>query len=97
MSELEEITNGKSLKELFTELRWQLWCGNLLGGTICSHIIKEIENKNGKILTKKEYYKLHKDYRGVWENPQYPKHKGKRTAMLSVGALWVEGEHFIIV
>ena len=97
MTELEGLTNGKSLRELLKDLQWQIYHGNLLGGTICSHIIDEIEQKGGKVLTKKQYSELHDDYKGIWENPQYPKYKGLRTAMLKVGELWVENEHFIVL
>jgi hypothetical protein len=44
MNELEEITNGKSLKELEMELIFQQEkMGESLGGAICSHIVHQIE------------------------------------------------------
>lgn len=43
MSELDEITNNKTVKQLESELSYQLSQGENLGGTICSHINDLIE------------------------------------------------------
>lgn len=43
MTELEEITNNKNIKQLESELAYQLAQGENLGGTICSHINDLIE------------------------------------------------------
>jgi hypothetical protein len=43
MTELEELTNEKTLEELKNELRFQLRQGESLGGAICSEIVFEIE------------------------------------------------------
>jgi len=42
MTELEEMTEGKSLSELEIELEYQLKNGENLGGTIASHIFHQI-------------------------------------------------------
>ena len=99
MTELEELTKDKNLKELFVVLYWQIHHGNLLGGTICSHIVDEIEQQGGKVLTKKQWLDIHADYKGIWENPRYPEYKGLRTAMLGKGetSLSIENYHFIII
>ena len=43
MSELEELTTGKSLIALQNELSFQLRNGENEGGAICSHIQAEID------------------------------------------------------
>lgn len=45
MTELDEITNGKSLTELQEELKYQLAMGESLGGTICSHILFHLQKE----------------------------------------------------
>lgn len=59
MSELEEITNNKTIKQLESELAYQLAQGENLGGTICSHINdliekQKTENKMGNTKNYKE-------------------------------------------
>lgn len=52
-----------------------------------------------KTITKEEYYKIHKDFRGVWSREDYPDYIGKRT-MLDYDkgtALLIEDYHFKIV
>lgn len=47
MSELDELTEGKSLAELQKELDYQInKMGESIGGIICSHIIYQIELTN---------------------------------------------------
>ena len=46
MTELDEITDGKSLIELQDELEYQLANGESMGGTICSHILHHLERAN---------------------------------------------------
>lgn len=53
MSELDEITYGKTLEELKVELAFQLeFMGESKGGTICSHIIHKIEQLENKCQKK---------------------------------------------
>jgi hypothetical protein len=42
MSELDEMSYGKSIKQLEVELAYQLAQGENLGGTICSHFVDKI-------------------------------------------------------
>jgi len=46
MTELQELTKGKSLPELKNELRFQLKQGESIGEVICSSIIFEIEKQS---------------------------------------------------
>jgi len=50
-------------------------------------------------LTKKEYNNIHKDFRSVWTNPDYPEYIGKRTMFKPGGGtrLIIEDYHFVIV
>lgn len=48
MTELEEMTEGKSLTELEIELEFQLTNGENLGGTIASHISHHINIQKNK-------------------------------------------------
>lgn len=43
ITELQEMTNGKTLAQLQTELEFQQDMGEDLGGAICSHIVYEME------------------------------------------------------
>ena len=52
MTELDELTEGKSLQELETELNYQLKMGESLGGTICSHIVAKIN----QLKISEDYY-----------------------------------------
>ena len=52
MTELYELTDGKTILELKRELKHQIQNGELAGGTICSHIEHEI-NKSVSQLTKR--------------------------------------------
>jgi len=42
MTELDEMTDGKSMTELQEELEFQLANGEYMGGTICSHILHQL-------------------------------------------------------
>ena len=44
MTELDELTFGKSHEELNMELLFQLEQGETLGGTICSHIVHQLNH-----------------------------------------------------
>lgn len=46
MTELDEMTEGKSLTELQEELKYQLANGESMGGTICSHFLHHLERTN---------------------------------------------------
>ena len=46
MTELDEMTDGKSLTELQNELKYQLANGESMGGTICSHILHHLKKAN---------------------------------------------------
>lgn len=48
MTELIEMTEGKSLSELEIELEFQLTNGENLGGTIVSHISHQINIQKNK-------------------------------------------------
>lgn len=49
MTELDEMTDGKSLTELQDELEYQLANGESMGGTICSHHLERANNLNQSI------------------------------------------------
>ena len=46
MTELDEMTDGKSMTELQEELEFQLANGEYIGGTICSHILHQLNIVN---------------------------------------------------
>ena len=48
-TELQELTDGKSIFQLEKELEFQIRQGEKLGGTICSHIIYEIERLTDEV------------------------------------------------
>lgn len=54
MTELDEMTDGKSLNELQEQLEFQLANGEYMGGTICSHILHQMTLRcKNFIVTKK--------------------------------------------
>jgi hypothetical protein len=64
MSELDEISNNKNIKQLETELAYQLSQGESLGGTICSHfsdLIEKLKQKSKEI----EFNQTNKKHHGI--------------------------------
>lgn len=50
MSELDEITQGKTIEELKKELDFQVnTMGECMGGCICSHILGEIKTLENQL------------------------------------------------
>jgi len=66
MNELQEMTQGKSLIGLETELSHQLRQGENKGGTICSHIQAEIDKHIAKRYTGKYYVTMNDSFMSGW-------------------------------
>jgi hypothetical protein len=96
MTELEELTTGKTLPELFTLLRYQKNTGEPLSGNICAHTINEIERLGGLVITKERYSIIQRCNRGVWTNSAFPEYCGKRIAMIK-DQVFIEDFDFIII
>jgi hypothetical protein len=107
MTELEEITEGKTLQQLFSELKYQLGLGEVLGGNICSHFVGKIEAMGGKVYTTEQWSAL--QHTSVWTTERddikdwdKDRHKyiGKRTILSNENGetvLNIEDSGFIIV
>lgn len=107
MTELEEITEGKTLQQLFSDLKYQLGLGEALGGNLCSHFVDKIEAMGGKVYTSEQWSSLQhtstwtteRDDLKDWDKSRH-KYIGKRTILSNENGetvLNIEDSGFIIV
>lgn len=76
----------------------QCFAGRWMYGQITS---EQVVKAFGKVLrvTKEDWERTHKDYKGIWANPDTPEYVGRRYIMSTDGGptcLLIEGYHFVI-